>query len=360
MEEQHQAMIGRRTISPGEVIFREGDISDQIYVIESGVIALQRRDGADWVQVARLGPNNILGETALIENRTHSLRAVAETETVVAILSNQPFLRALKQMDPAISLLIAGMARKLEVATALYSKLKSAEDRPPAAPVHAPAREEPVAPPPPMLRDAPPALAEAAVPPLPPAPPPPPLHAAAGGAPHHHPEEYYSFPVAPHPGDAGAPMPHVVPRAKRPLRAHPLWWQATALIVLALGVTYFAFLRFGGASEAEFRSAYLALDENADLQGRTVKAFLECLANHGRVLPAPPNPVTVQKGVSGDFSITAQLRSPTIFHFQLRNRPNLPVPVAVMERVEYLVPDHGYAQAIDLEAKQVFVRLACE
>jgi len=56
--------------------------------------------------------------------------------------------------------------------------------------------------------------------------------------------------------------------------------------------------------------------------------------------------------------VRANLRSDVIFHFLLPNRAI--GPLAVLERVEYLVPDHGFAQTIDLEGKQLFTRLACE
>jgi hypothetical protein len=371
MDQIRQALVERRTVSLGETIFREGTPSDHIYLIESGIVRLERHEGGDWIEVARLGANNILGETALIERRVHSLRAIAETDVTVAVLSNQPFIRALKQLDPAISVILTGMVRKLEVATGLYTKLKAAEEHaaeanpPPKASAPEPglfdADEEPAAEAVPVHEAPAPAA-------TPPAPRPSSSANAIGAMPLHHPSEYYSF-AALHPAAAasGAPRdgeerPAVAATARRrrlPV-ARPRWWQWVAIAVVVAAGVYVGVggLNVAGPSEAEFRAARMALDDAADSQGRTVSGFIQCLANHGRGALDPPNPVSVTHGYGADFLVKSTLRSDTIFHFLMQNRPG--GAVAVMERVEYLVPDHGYAQAIDLVAKQQFATLACE
>lgn len=347
MSDVKDAMIGRQTLQPGEIIFREGSTSDRIYFIESGSVELQRPEGDGMVHVARLGPQNILGETALLENRVHSLRAVAELETTLVVLSNEPFLHALKQLDPAVTVIIAGMARKLEMATQQYSHLKALEEK------RRQRREE----------DARAAALETA---------PPSMESVL--QPQHAPAEYYSFPLGPASKpipspEAIAPTPHAPhaaaarpfifrPKHKKEPWATPWQWAALGAVVVAAIYLTFAGIPGVGPSVADFRNAAMALDEAQDTQGRTVKAFLDCLANRGRAVGDPPNTVSVSGGFGGDFSVRANLRSDVIFHFLLRTRAI--GPVAVLERVEYSVPDRGFAQAIDLEGKQLFTQLACE
>ena len=348
MSEVQHAMIGRQMLKAGDLIFSEGTTNDRIYFIESGSVALQRPEGDGAVEVARLGPNNIIGETALIENRVHSLRAVAESDTTLVVLSSEPFQRALKQLDPAVSVIIAGMARKLEVATAAYSHLRALEEK------RRKRREE----------DAQEAMLEAQQPRMSP----------GVVLPQHAPAEYYSFPIGPASetiSTSAPPQPAAAAAAAMPAKrfvfrpqhkkapwATPGQWALLAFVVAAAIYLTIAGVPGLGPSETDFRAAGMALDESQDTQGRTVKAFLECLANHGRAHDEPRNPVSVSKGYGGDFSVSANLNSNVIFHFLLRSRAS--GPVAVLERVEYLVPDRGYAQAIDLAGKQQFVGIACQ
>lgn len=66
-------------LAPGEVLFREGDIGDQAYLIESGVLEVYvDRPNATHV-IGHLGLNDLVGEMALISYgpRSASVRAIA-------------------------------------------------------------------------------------------------------------------------------------------------------------------------------------------------------------------------------------------------------------------------------------------
>lgn len=68
---------------PGEFVFREGDVGDRVYVIESGAAEVLR-DGE--LRIAKLGPGELFGETALLRraSRNASVRCV-EAMNVVGI-----------------------------------------------------------------------------------------------------------------------------------------------------------------------------------------------------------------------------------------------------------------------------------
>jgi len=73
-----------KVFKDGEVIVREGEVGDTMYVIESGgACALRVRDGNEVV-LNSFGPGDFFGEMALIEPRPRSatVRAVGETRTL--------------------------------------------------------------------------------------------------------------------------------------------------------------------------------------------------------------------------------------------------------------------------------------
>lgn len=84
----------------GMVIFRAGDPGDRGYLIHEGAVELLRGPADRPVRVAQLGPGEVFGEMALVEERPHSLTALAKTAVKVSALTRDEFERSLTA-DPA-------------------------------------------------------------------------------------------------------------------------------------------------------------------------------------------------------------------------------------------------------------------
>ena len=69
------------TYAAGEVLCKEHEAADAMYIIERGEVAVSRRSGNEDVRVAYLGDGAVVGEMALIVSspRSASIEAVAET-----------------------------------------------------------------------------------------------------------------------------------------------------------------------------------------------------------------------------------------------------------------------------------------
>jgi NADH dehydrogenase len=89
---------------PGEEIIRRGDIGRELYMIVRGEVEVieSRGEGKTEALKARLGPKEVFGEKALLENvaRTATVRAVGAVDVVV--LSRGDFVRLVDQL-PALS-----------------------------------------------------------------------------------------------------------------------------------------------------------------------------------------------------------------------------------------------------------------
>ena len=79
---------GATTIAAGEALFAEGDSGDVMYVVLEGSIGLTRH-GA---HLDTLEPGGIFGEMALVDHRTRSATATAETDAVVVPVDKKRFL----------------------------------------------------------------------------------------------------------------------------------------------------------------------------------------------------------------------------------------------------------------------------
>ncbi len=78
-----------------EVIFQEGDASDQMYMVVQGVVEIWKSEGKTLKgsRLARLQEGEIFGEMALFDHKPRSATAVAaiETETVILVWSQKEF-----------------------------------------------------------------------------------------------------------------------------------------------------------------------------------------------------------------------------------------------------------------------------
>jgi len=82
-----------RTVKAGDVIFREGDAADEMYVIKTGTV--QIRVGNRVLE--KLGENTIFGEMALIDSSRRSADAVAVTDATIIPVTEKQFLWMVSQ-----------------------------------------------------------------------------------------------------------------------------------------------------------------------------------------------------------------------------------------------------------------------
>ncbi len=76
-----------RSYNPGDIIFREGDVGNEMFIIQSGKvkIAKQLKDGVEKTLVI-LGPGDFFGEMAVIDKDVRSANAVSlETSRLIAL-----------------------------------------------------------------------------------------------------------------------------------------------------------------------------------------------------------------------------------------------------------------------------------
>jgi CRP/FNR family cyclic AMP-dependent transcriptional regulator len=90
--ERLERFMARFEVAEGEVLFRQGDQSACMHVIERGCIEIHvEATGGRTQEVARLGSGELLGETSLLGNGTRTATAVAREPTCGWILYEAGF-----------------------------------------------------------------------------------------------------------------------------------------------------------------------------------------------------------------------------------------------------------------------------
>jgi len=91
----------------GTVVFREEDMRDNAYIIESGEIEISTVRQGKKVPLVRLGAGEVFGETALLGPGARSATATATQDTEVFAISPAVLRGRVMQMDPIVSLLMS-------------------------------------------------------------------------------------------------------------------------------------------------------------------------------------------------------------------------------------------------------------
>ena len=105
-----------RAIEKGEVILRQGDIADSIYIIVAGQVKIYMTDEHDSnreVIVNTLGAGDFFGEIPLFDQESRSASVAALERTHVKTLSYTAFQKAIEQSPDIARKLMATMAARL-------------------------------------------------------------------------------------------------------------------------------------------------------------------------------------------------------------------------------------------------------
>ena len=109
--------LGRH--APGEVVVQEGESTRDAYLIESGKVRIKRQTAYGDYTLAVLGPGDLFGETAFVDEHVRSGDAVAEEE-VQLVAFNPDALAAAFERDRRLALSFywvfwKSLSRKLRV-----------------------------------------------------------------------------------------------------------------------------------------------------------------------------------------------------------------------------------------------------
>ena len=106
--------LQRRTVRAGKAVFRQDDPGSSLYVIESGVVKVQRTspEGKEVI-LTILGPGDFFGELALLDGEPRSADAVAKEDTALLVLERDDFLAFLDRAPAVATKLLAALSRRL-------------------------------------------------------------------------------------------------------------------------------------------------------------------------------------------------------------------------------------------------------
>jgi CRP/FNR family cyclic AMP-dependent transcriptional regulator len=120
-----------RPFDAGEVIFRKGDKSNAMFLILTGTIVIADSIGKNVDVIAKLGPGEILGETAIYERAgKRSAHAIAREASQALVLNTDTLLDLLETEIPKRFLvnIIGLLSQRLRITNTLLMRSRHAGD----------------------------------------------------------------------------------------------------------------------------------------------------------------------------------------------------------------------------------------
>ena len=112
-----------REYQAGEVLFREGEPGDVMFVIQSGAARITKQVGGEEKTLAILGPGEFLGEMAILNGKPRTATAVV-VDTARCLVIDAKTLEAMVARNAEIAVrLIKKLAKRLDSADTLVEIL---------------------------------------------------------------------------------------------------------------------------------------------------------------------------------------------------------------------------------------------
>jgi len=113
-----------RVYRDGEMIVRQGEVGNCMYVIQSGKAEVLRELEGNNVRLAVLGENDFFGEMAIFEHEVRSATVRALGELRVLTVDKRTFLRRIQE-DPTLTFrIVEHICNRLRKVNAELAQLK--------------------------------------------------------------------------------------------------------------------------------------------------------------------------------------------------------------------------------------------
>lgn len=112
-----------RAYSEGEIIFKEGDEGDRMYVVQAGKVSITKKADFGEVSIANLEPGEIFGEMAMFDRLPRSATATAFGEARILGIDKKKLFQSIGRDPTLVFKLIESMSSRIRRLDEAFAKL---------------------------------------------------------------------------------------------------------------------------------------------------------------------------------------------------------------------------------------------
>lgn len=121
--------LTRHAVEAGEFVLKANEVSDHLLVIGCGVVSVQLQNGEQWIEVARMGPAEILGEQGIMDHLPNGAQFMALTTVQVFKVHREAVQACIQAGSPLRASLVRLQAVRRQHASSML--LRKAPAMPP-------------------------------------------------------------------------------------------------------------------------------------------------------------------------------------------------------------------------------------
>ena len=114
-----KVIIETKTYKKDDVIYSHNDLSNKVYLIESGEVKILSKHG---LQLGILKGGEIFGEVGHIIESPRTVTAIALNNTLIKVIDEKAIKEKMNNADPVLSAIIRGLSLRIGDANDLAEK----------------------------------------------------------------------------------------------------------------------------------------------------------------------------------------------------------------------------------------------
>jgi CRP-like cAMP-binding protein len=110
---RHLASRLERKFKRGSLIFIEGELSTEMFIIQSGKVRILKQEGESTIELAILGPGSVLGELSLLDHQPRSATAQVVEDVTTSVIDEELLRATLEKVPSWLSNIIQLVVKRL-------------------------------------------------------------------------------------------------------------------------------------------------------------------------------------------------------------------------------------------------------
>jgi len=117
----------QRTLKPGEILFRKGDVGTSMYIIEEGTIEISVPSETDHkdIRISLLSQGEFFGELSLVDGLPRTAKATATSDSSLLEMKRDDFIQFVTDRPAVAISMISEMGKRLRATNDMVTSLAS-------------------------------------------------------------------------------------------------------------------------------------------------------------------------------------------------------------------------------------------